>query len=79
MTLAFGAGIVSVAGSVSQMIIDRRSCLPMDTWDAIRARRNVRSYRPGPVAEGDLDRIAEAGWRAPASSTTTTSGKPRTP
>ena len=38
----------------------------METWDAIRARRNVRSYLPGPVPDGDLDRIAEAGWRAPS-------------
>jgi nitroreductase len=40
----------------------------MQTWDAIRARRNVRSYRPDPVPDADLDRIAEAGWRAPSSS-----------
>ena len=38
----------------------------METWDAIRARRNVRSYSPQPVPDGDLDRIAEAGWRAPS-------------
>lgn len=38
----------------------------METWDAIRARRNVRSYRPDPIADGDLERIAEAGWRAPS-------------
>ena len=40
----------------------------METWDAIRARRNVRIYRPDPVSEEDLDRIAEAGWRAPSAS-----------
>ena len=40
----------------------------METWDAIRARRNVRTYRPDPVAAADLDRIAEAGWRAPSAS-----------
>jgi nitroreductase len=38
----------------------------METWDAIRARRNVRTYRPDPVPEADLRRIAEAGWRAPS-------------
>src|ERR1700754_3624 len=38
----------------------------MEAWDAIRARRNVRSYRPEPVPDSDLDRIAEAGWRAPS-------------
>jgi nitroreductase len=38
----------------------------METWDAICARRNVREYRPEPVSEEDLNRIAEAGWRAPS-------------
>ncbi|BBZ01461.1 NAD(P)H nitroreductase [Mycolicibacterium chitae] len=38
----------------------------METWDALRARRNVRTYRPDPVADDDLLRIAEAGWRAPS-------------
>lgn len=42
--------------------------LGMETWDAIRARRNVRSYRPEPVPQHDLQRIAEAGWRAPSAS-----------
>jgi nitroreductase len=40
----------------------------MQTWDAIRARRNVRSYRTEPVPAADLDRIAEAAWRAPSAS-----------
>ena len=40
----------------------------METWDAIRARRNVRSYTSEPVPAADLDRIAEAGWRAPSAS-----------
>jgi nitroreductase len=40
----------------------------METWDAIRARRNVRSYRAEPVSAADLDRIAEAAWRAPSAS-----------
>ena len=38
----------------------------METWDAIRARRNVRSYTRDPIPDSDLDRIAEAGWRAPS-------------
>ncbi len=38
----------------------------MEAWDAIRARRNVRQYKPKPVSEDDLNRIAEAGWRAPS-------------
>jgi nitroreductase len=40
----------------------------VETWDAIRARRNVRSYRPDPVPKEALNRIAEAGWRAPSAS-----------
>jgi nitroreductase len=40
----------------------------METWDAIRARRNVRSYTDQPIPEADLDRIVEAGWRAPSAS-----------
>jgi nitroreductase len=38
----------------------------METWDAICARRNVRQYKSEPVSEDDLNRIAEAGWRAPS-------------
>src|SRR6201997_5638412 len=47
--------------------MQRRSS-SMETWDAIRARRNVRTYLQDPVTDADLDRIAEAGWRAPSAS-----------
>jgi nitroreductase len=40
--------------------------LVVETWDAIRARRNVREYTDQPIAPADLDRILEAGWRAPS-------------
>jgi nitroreductase len=40
----------------------------MEAWDAIRARRNVRVYSTDAVPDDDLDRIAEAGWRAPSAS-----------
>lgn len=39
----------------------------METWDAIRARRNVREYTDREIARGDLERILEAGRRAPSS------------
>jgi nitroreductase len=39
----------------------------MDTWDAIRARRNVRSYEDRTIPAEHLDRIVEAAWRAPSS------------
>jgi nitroreductase len=39
----------------------------MQTWDAIRSRRNVRSFTPRPVPAEDLDRILDAGRRAPSS------------
>lgn len=40
----------------------------METWDAIRSRRNVRVYEQRSISESDLARILEAGWRAPSAS-----------
>ena len=40
----------------------------METWDALRARRNVRAYSDQPIEAADLDRILEAGWRSPSAS-----------
>jgi nitroreductase len=42
----------------------------VETWDAIRARRNVRVYTEQTIAEPVLDRILEAGRRAPSSMNT---------
>ena len=39
----------------------------MQTWEAITSRRNVRSFDGRPIAAADLDRILEAGRRAPSS------------
>jgi nitroreductase len=39
----------------------------METWEAITARRNVRSFAGRPIPAADLDRILEAGRRAPSS------------
>jgi nitroreductase len=39
----------------------------VDTWDAIQSRRNVRSYTDQPIPREDLERILEAGRRAPSS------------
>ena len=39
----------------------------METWDAIRARRNVRSFTDTPIEAAQLDQILEAGRRAPSS------------
>jgi nitroreductase len=38
----------------------------VETWDAIRARRNVRSYSGQAIAPGDLDQILEAARRTPS-------------
>jgi nitroreductase len=38
----------------------------VETWDAIRSRRNVRTYGEGAIAPEDLDRVLEAGRRAPS-------------
>jgi nitroreductase len=40
----------------------------METWDALRARRNVRTFTDQPVPAADLDRVLEAGRRAPSAS-----------
>ena len=42
----------------------------METWDAVRARRNVRSFVDRAIADDDRDRILEAGRRAPSASNT---------
>jgi nitroreductase len=38
----------------------------METWDALRARRNVRVYEDRPIPQRDLVRILEAGRRSPS-------------
>jgi nitroreductase len=42
----------------------------METWDAIRARRNVREFTDQAVSADDLGRILEAGRRAPSAKNT---------
>ncbi|MGH2891730.1 MAG: nitroreductase family protein [Solirubrobacteraceae bacterium] len=39
----------------------------METWDAITSRRNVREFADRPIGDEDLDRVLEAGRRAPSS------------
>jgi nitroreductase len=39
----------------------------VETWEAITSRRNVRSFADRPIDEEVLDRILEAGRRAPSS------------
>lgn len=41
---------------------------PVETQDAIRARRNVREYAGRPLAQDQLDQILEAGRRSPSAS-----------
>jgi nitroreductase len=38
----------------------------VETWDALRARRNVRQFTDQPIPDQALDRILEAGRRAPS-------------
>jgi nitroreductase len=40
----------------------------METWDAIRSRRNVRQYTSEAVSDEHLNQILEAAWRAPSAS-----------
>jgi nitroreductase len=39
----------------------------METWDALRARRDIRSFSDRAIAPADLDRILEAARRTPSS------------
>jgi nitroreductase len=39
----------------------------VETWDAIRARRNVREFDDRPIPEEHLERILDAGRRTPSS------------
>jgi len=39
----------------------------MQTWEAIRIRRNVREFSDVPIADDHLDEILESGRRAPSS------------
>jgi nitroreductase len=39
----------------------------VETWEAIQSRRNVRTYQDQPIARANLERILEAGRRAPSS------------
>lgn len=39
----------------------------METWDAIRSRRNVRAYTDQAISDDDLNRILEAARRTPSS------------
>ena len=50
------------------MANDRTYIRGVETWDAIRARRNVRTYSDRSIDPADLDRILEAGWRSPSAS-----------
>jgi nitroreductase len=42
--------------------------MDMETWDAIRSRRDVRQYLAEPLPREQLERILEAGRRSPSSS-----------
>src|SRR3954466_10320711 len=38
----------------------------METWDALRSRRNVRRYDARPIPPEDLDRVLEGARRTPS-------------
>ncbi len=39
----------------------------MQTWEAIKSRRNVRTFADRPIPAAELDQILEAGRRSPSS------------
>jgi len=61
-----------VSAELNRRYPDRAKMRPADpagfgeAWDAIRARRNVRQYTDQPIAREYLERILEAGRRAPS-------------
>ncbi len=61
-------GAVTSAGH-GELLAPERAKLRfhMETWDAIRSRRNVRTYQDRPIEPRVLDRILEAARRAPSS------------
>ena len=61
------AALLRDAGAGRTGSSDRRRSqeVEVETWDAIRSRRNVRSYGGHAVAPEDLDRILEAARRTP--------------
>jgi len=60
-----GCGTSGGAGAAPAQRTSLRE-VEVETWDAIRSRRNVRSYGEGAIAPQDLDRILEAARRAPS-------------
>jgi nitroreductase len=51
---------------VAPGVQDESAEVDVETWDAIRSRRNVRSYGQRAIAPEDLDRILEAARRSPS-------------
>jgi nitroreductase len=56
----------SVTGAPTPGAEDEAAEVEVETWDAIRSRRNVRSYSERTIAPEHLDRIVEAARRAPS-------------
>jgi nitroreductase len=55
--------VLQLAGDEPRTIVRE---VEVETWDAIRSRRNVRSYSEQAIAPQDLDRILEAARRTPS-------------
>ena len=48
-------------------LINSEAGSSMETWDALTSRRNVRQFADRPIEPETLDRVLEAGRRAPSS------------
>ena len=64
--LARGPGSRTSGGAAASGTEGESGEVTMETWDAIRSRRNVRSYAQGVIAPQDLDQILEAARRSPS-------------
>lgn len=64
-----GAGLPSLGVSVESSRNAGRGVYPLgvETWDALRARRNVRRYADRAIPDEHLERILEAARRTPSS------------
>jgi nitroreductase len=65
--LKLNRGFVCPSPRRAAASLAHRNLLIMETWNAIRARRNVRKYEDRPIPSDHLERILEAAWRTPSS------------
>src|SRR6478752_5441212 len=61
-----GGGAIKLRFVSGQRLRVGRRVIGVETWDALRSRRNVREFSSTPVSEEDLAKVLEAGRLAPS-------------